>query len=269
MSEYSFFSISRLRGSQPNMNLLRCGVTPRNSKKEIDFLTSEYAVLCMLEGSGVYVDEYQKRYPFRKGDLIQRFPNRRHSICWNDHGVAAYLAVPSQIYFLLEKGCDRTKLQSPIISGLKVRKRFYQECLHVKEMLEELPRIRYIEVFNRLQQFFASILNTPDQTSLVGVISELLSNDPSIRYTNERLARYVSMSDSVFRDKFMREAGISPGMFVIRKRIESAKQLLLENKLTIGEIADKLGYPDIYTFSRQFKKFANQTPTRFRDNPEG
>ncbi len=48
------------------------------------------------------------------------------------------------------------------------------------------------------------------------------------------------------------------------RRLEAAKLLLSEGKLSVGEIADLLRYASIYTFSRAFKEAFGQSPAQFK-----
>ena len=45
--------------------------------------------------------------------------------------------------------------------------------------------------------------------------------------------------------------------------MEKAKKLLIEDKLQIKEIAQKVGYVDQNYFSRSFKKYTGESPTEF------
>lgn len=42
--------------------------------------------------------------------------------------------------------------------------------------------------------------------------------------------------------------------YLIGKRIQKAKELLLDDKLSIEEIAEKVGYNDYFYFLKAFKK---------------
>jgi len=54
--------------------------------------------------------------------------------------------------------------------------------------------------------------------------------------------------------------------FVIQTRLELARQLILESGLSLMDIADELGYQDLYFFSRQFKQRYGQPPSTYRNN---
>ncbi|MEO6876685.1 MAG: AraC family transcriptional regulator [Opitutaceae bacterium] len=78
------------------------------------------------------------------------------------------------------------------------------------------------------------------------------------------LARRVGYSVDHFSRVFLRVAGLRPQDYIIRAKIERARQLLSESDLTIGMIAEALGFRDIFFFSRQFRQRTGQTPTEFR-----
>jgi AraC-like DNA-binding protein len=49
-----------------------------------------------------------------------------------------------------------------------------------------------------------------------------------------------------------------------RSRLAEAKSLLKHNKLTVNEVAGRVGYADVSTFVRTFKKFEGMTPGAFQ-----
>lgn len=59
-----------------------------------------------------------------------------------------------------------------------------------------------------------------------------------------------------FRDEY----GMTVVGYLNHLRIKEGKRLLLENRLSVTEIADQLGFESIHYFSRLFKKTVGQTP---------
>lgn len=53
--------------------------------------------------------------------------------------------------------------------------------------------------------------------------------------------------------------------YLMTQRIEYVKELLFDNELTLGEIADKVGFSSVAHLSRAFKKSQGITITEFRD----
>ena len=95
------------------------------------------------------------------------------------------------------------------------------------------------------------------------IASELLENCGDVPPVVE-LARKTGYSPVHFSRVFKKVTGTLPREFVIRARVERAKQLLRDSSLSVGEIANALGYSDVYFFSRQFKNRAGVSPTGFR-----
>jgi AraC-like DNA-binding protein len=81
--------------------------------------------------------------------------------------------------------------------------------------------------------------------------------------TVEQLASRVNLSVSYFHRLFRETYGASPTQYLISIRVDMAKDLIRSGLYTMGEIADKVGYDDIYYFSRMFKKATGQSPTSY------
>lgn len=55
--------------------------------------------------------------------------------------------------------------------------------------------------------------------------------------------------------------------YVIKLRIEKAKELLTYKDQNVSEVAYRIGYASAAHFSRQFKKIVGLSPSRYQDNP--
>ncbi|NML22602.1 helix-turn-helix transcriptional regulator [Pseudoflavitalea sp. G-6-1-2] len=62
--------------------------------------------------------------------------------------------------------------------------------------------------------------------------------------------------------------GITIEKYLILQRIERAKELLMYDELSLGEIASKLGYSSVQYLSSQFKKVIGLTPSHFKQIKE-
>lgn len=58
--------------------------------------------------------------------------------------------------------------------------------------------------------------------------------------------------------------GITIEQFIIRQKIEKAKEYIVYDELSLSEIADRLGYSSVAHLSSQFKKTTGLTPSQFR-----
>lgn len=78
------------------------------------------------------------------------------------------------------------------------------------------------------------------------------------------LADKACMSKSTFFRQFKLHFGITPNKYIHMQRIEKAKKLLEKRKLSVSEIAYKLGYSSPSYFTAQFERIVSSSPTNYR-----
>lgn len=91
-------------------------------------------------------------------------------------------------------------------------------------------------------------------------ISEHYREDLSL----EILSKKFSISASHLSRLFYQSFGISPINYLIDVRLNKAKDLLIFSDLPAGEIAEQVGYTNVYHFSNLFRKRIGLTPQEFR-----
>jgi len=87
---------------------------------------------------------------------------------------------------------------------------------------------------------------------------------PGGKYNVQALAEARGYSPDHFTRVFKEMCGRTPQDFILASRIQRAEQLLRETRLQVQEIADRLGYKDVYFFSRQFKQRTGRAPSAVR-----
>lgn len=93
---------------------------------------------------------------------------------------------------------------------------------------------------------------------------EAVLEEPGRHWSVSTLAKQAGLSRSQFARHLTVATGMSPEQFLIHARIDRAKHLLRETDMTISQIADALGYRDVFYFSRQFARVAGKTATSHR-----
>lgn len=92
---------------------------------------------------------------------------------------------------------------------------------------------------------------------------EYIRNNYTEKIKVSELARLCFLSEAQFRRRFKGELGISPVQYREKLLINAAKNMLLADNASIGDIADRLGFPSLYTFSRTFKLKTGVSPTAY------
>ena len=78
-----------------------------------------------------------------------------------------------------------------------------------------------------------------------------------------KLAKIEGVSDGYFRQKFKKQYSVSPLKYINNLKIEYAKTLICQNRLSIAEVSSTVGFADANYFSRFFKKYTGLSPTEY------
>ncbi|GGI44699.1 hypothetical protein GCM10008018_08400 [Paenibacillus marchantiophytorum] len=78
------------------------------------------------------------------------------------------------------------------------------------------------------------------------------------------VANRVSMNYSYFSKLFKERTGLTFTAYLIKVRMEEAQKLLKDPTLRINEISEKVGYGNLYHFSRAFKNYFGVSPKEHR-----
>lgn len=80
---------------------------------------------------------------------------------------------------------------------------------------------------------------------------------------NTRLAVVAGISEVYLRKLFSNLFGITPAKYVTDVRIEKAKSMLISGIMSVSEVAEAVGFSNIYHFSKTFKRVTGYTPTEY------
>ncbi|MBW4082517.1 helix-turn-helix domain-containing protein [Paenibacillus sp. S150] len=92
----------------------------------------------------------------------------------------------------------------------------------------------------------------------------ILNNIAENELSREQIAANVYLNPDYLTRIFKKETGMTLSDFVVKERMERAKELLLKTSKPINSIASSIGYSNFSHFSRIFKKTTGLTPHEFR-----
>ena len=151
-------------------------------------------------------------------------------------------------------------------NGEKILKMFQdlEYKRNLKSPTVELESIRdtYSILLVLMKAVEARYLPTEKQQKIAPAVEYI-----SLHYTenikNDILAEMAGMSTVYFRKLFTSVMGVSPIKYVRNLRIQKSKEMLKSDYGTLSDIAQSLGYLNLYDFSRDFKKHTGVAPSKF------
>ena len=96
---------------------------------------------------------------------------------------------------------------------------------------------------------------------MIHIIQEEFDTDLTLETIAARLHYNPNYLSSIFR----KEMNISFSEYLSMYRINKAKEWLVETKMSVKEISERLNYNNSQNFIRSFKKFEGTTPGKYRD----
>ncbi len=131
-----------------------------------------------------------------------------------------------------------------------------------KKEKEKLKNILKREGFELLEEYETVIINKIK--SLIIEVIHYEKQKPYSQNFSEYLSSNIGIEYSQLSKLFSETEGKTIENYIIRQRIERAKELLIYNELTLSEISYDLEYSSPQHLSRQFKQITGLTPTEFK-----
>ncbi|MDQ0114532.1 AraC family transcriptional regulator [Paenibacillus harenae] len=128
------------------------------------------------------------------------------------------------------------------------------------DTLDELEQYLH-DFFGEIVQYFT---RSAGEVNHGERIIRYLEENFSEEIVFEDMAKNIGISYSYMRKIVYELSGKSLIDYTNQLRIEKAKQLLLESKLNIGQIAFEVGYGNVQSFNRFFRKYEGMPPSSYK-----
>lgn len=155
--------------------------------------------------------------------------------------------------------------QNPSINGLLTI--LYKQFLN--DIISAQSTEHLLTSFSRFIEKAASIYNQEDRSYRVEIISrmqEIIEIRLNEDITLESIADEMFFTPSYLSRLFKKEIGKNFSDFLIDRRLEKAKILLLSTNRTIDSIAQEVGYANANSFRRLFKSKIGMSATEYRSS---
>ncbi|OCT15594.1 AraC family transcriptional regulator [Paenibacillus pectinilyticus] len=214
-------------------------------------------------------------YETRRGDLLFHRPNEKHSIITENH--SPYVCI-SLVFHFGTSGFPYEELfkhkhhlgnfaDHPVETMLSQLVAHYRQPGLVHQMHCQSLLMRILaEVAQRIDygasHSKSDALTMPKLVLIKNFLTEHYSREIQIK----ELEGVSGLSKNYILTLFRQHVGMSPMQYLTWIRINKAKELAIQSNLSFSEIADRVGYSDVHTFGRMFKKKTGQSLTQFCAN---
>jgi AraC-like DNA-binding protein len=236
--------------------------------------------ICYLERGEQTYEVNEQEYQMHGGDVFVTFPGEPHStsgkpqtrgsLFWMLIAVAKgstpFLDLPKadgdallrNLLHLPQRLFAGRPLLLPLLRGL------FADAASANDPLRTL-RLR-VGVWHFLMEVVAAAGAAPAQvlSSEISAACEFVKAHPEEVLGAPELSKRAGLSVSHFSRKFREEMGMSISDFVLSQKIEHAQQLLSHRKLTVTEVAMRLGFSSSQYFATVFKRHTGRSPSEAR-----
>ncbi len=240
-----------------------------------------YEISYIVAGKGeFYLDGVS--YPVKAGDIFLCQPGQMHNLRADKDDPFRYFyfafffneimdmenpySYVDKMFQLIKHPCvqDTLGIEAPFTSVLR-------ELQHPMELSQQMLESYFVQIillsyrnfFNNGFDAACHMIDSFVNPIVYAAISYIDNNVYEITNLSE-LADELNYSYSHLAHIFVNEVGISLQSYYNKKRVEQAIKLLKDSHMTINDIALKLNYQSIHSFSKAFKKAMGMAPSQYR-----
>lgn len=135
-----------------------------------------------------------------------------------------------------------------------------------REISTQVAKTQIIDSRRGSQTSYTNVtLYKPHTDQLVKKVQHHIENNFYQTLTVSELATRVNITTRTLNRRFQAALNLRPIEYIQAVRIEQAKRLLESRDVSIKSLADQVGYSDISSFTRLFKRTTALTPKEYQD----
>ena len=135
-----------------------------------------------------------------------------------------------------------------------------------REISTQVAKTQIIDSKRGNQNSYTNVtLYKPHSDQLVKKVQDYIENNFQQALSVSALATQVNITPRTLNRRFQSALNLRPIEYIQAVRIEQAKRLLESRDVTIKSLADQVGYSDISSFTRLFKRATELTPKEYQD----
>lgn len=251
-------------------------------KKHFDALWHfhpQYELTYILESSGTkFIGDYVG--PYASGELLLLRSNLPH--CWKNHRKEGQVSRSLVIQWNKGIFAKVPEMQSVFDMFLRASRGIQFAAEDIDKILPDLEKLKdlegqelyvsLLEILMKLSNFQGTTLSEAsfiddlpyESSDRMSRIHDFVESHYHKKIRIHQLADLVNMSEQSFSRFFSKMMGRPFFTFLNEYRINMAAKMLIDTEEPVAQIGYACGYDSLPLFHKQFNKFKNETPHKFR-----
>lgn len=142
---------------------------------------------------------------------------------------------------------------------------FYDEIELIQKMTDSAPSIVADRIIREICTGVKTSRVHSDEAMLKKAVGFIEKNYSDIQMSASMVSDITGVLQPRLTEVFKKGCGVGIGEYINRYRVNVTMPLLLDEDMTINEIAEKAGFGTVQAYMRAFKKIYHITPGRYRE----
>lgn len=226
-----------------------------------------YLIHCILEGRGIF--NCGKAYHLERGQCFLIHPDEVVSYKADSYDPWRYCWIGFNGEFA-EKLFRRARIgsNSPIFGNSDILQLFETLCKKIQSN-EPPGASTALSLLSVMFQIFSYLPQTGTEPktreSYILKAKSYISSMFSMPFSVEQLAQYCRLDRRYLSRIFKQVTGVTLQQYIINFRMQKACDLLKSSSFSVESVSNSVGYRNIYSFSKIFKKEIGLSPRYYRN----
>ncbi len=122
----------------------------------------------------------------------------------------------------------------------------------------------YNTIISMLVEMKKSLLDQKDDGDIASQIKKIIDGNVAENIKITDICGELMISKSYLIKTFKDKYGVTPNQYKLKQKMDTARKMLMNENVSIKQIALSLGFNDQYHFSNSFKKYNGVFPSKYR-----
>ena len=237
--------------------------------------------ICLCLRGNLMFESQGESYPFLPGTVFVSQPQEPHRMRHNPKGLMLYrilFRIPTAAEPILGLLSDESRWLVKQLTHFPVRlfpatervKFAFERLFDIYDTASRRTCARRLKMKAAVLELLLSLVEAPHapaspkgkSNSKVNAIVDEMRCSPEAEYQIEAMSRRAALSTVAFNDAFKRATGLPPHAFLLDQRVKAAASDLLDESVSVAEIAKRYRFSSPQHFATVFKRIMGVSPRR-------